>query len=156
VWTTYQISLFNSKAHTKDHVPSNRLDVLIPQKTIFLPNTVSHRKVYYFPPKPHVDARIIISGEHPTLKYPNAPGKSVDNFLGTVDCNLPCATNNVFGLQGRLAQPMGCYLKESDIGNWVVSTKRSEIPDGFALGKLVNKMEYFNPEDDCDLEPYIS
>lgn len=150
--SVYRISLFSQKKRG-DNVP----DVLVPQKTIFLPNTASRRAVYFFHATGKTDARLILGGEAPASKPFFTAAAPIDPFLKFDDRKKPveCATNAVHGLQGRLGQPMGCILRSKDLGDWVVSKKRTEITEGYALGKLFAKMERFNPEDDCDLELYV-
>ncbi|KIJ50943.1 hypothetical protein M422DRAFT_27066 [Sphaerobolus stellatus SS14] len=149
--TVYQIALFSQKKR-QDKLS----DVLVPQKPIFLPNTANRRPVYFFPATGKMDAKMILGGEAPASKPFFTPAVPIDPFLKFKGDNKPeCATNAVHGLQGRLGQPLGCFLRNKDLGDWVISKKRTDIPDGYALGKLFAKMEPFNPEDDCDLELYI-
>ena len=130
------------------------LGVLVPQKAIFLPNTARRREVYYFPPGAgNTDARVIIGSEARARQAQSTDAK--DKFFGIQTEASLCATDDVFGLRGTLSLPIGCYLKEVDLGGWTKSNDLSEIPQDLGIGRLDRRLERFNPDDDCDLEPYI-
>ncbi|KAF8526673.1 hypothetical protein BU17DRAFT_40385 [Hysterangium stoloniferum] len=152
----YRIRLF--RPHTLNHSAPTDTDkddgALVLQKTIFLPNTAQRRQVHYFPPRVgSTAAQIIIGSETPT-KEPLSKGAD-NRFSGFEDEKALCATDNVFGLDGMLSPPIGCYLKPNDIGGWINTNNLSEMPTDVGIGKLDQRVERFNPDDDCDLEPYI-
>jgi hypothetical protein len=129
-------------------------DVLVPQKAIFLPNTARRREVYYFPPGPgNMDARVIMSSE--TRAREPQPTATDDKFFGLPTETSLCATDSVIGLRGMQSLPIGCYLKEADVGSWIKSNNLSELPQDLGIGRLDCRLERFNPDEDCDLEPYI-
>ncbi|KAF8521950.1 hypothetical protein BU17DRAFT_45376 [Hysterangium stoloniferum] len=152
----YRIRLFQS--HTVNHPGPTNMDkgdgALVLQKTIFLPNTASRREVHYFPPRVGSTAVQIIIGSETTTKEPLL--KAADNrFFGFEDETALCATDNVIGLKGILSPPIGCYFKPTDTGGWINANNLSEMPTDLGIGKLDQRLERFNPDDDCDLEPYI-
>ncbi|KAG1840607.1 P-loop containing nucleoside triphosphate hydrolase protein [Suillus subalutaceus] len=59
---------------------------------------------------------------------------------------------------GEFHPPIGCYLDEDSIlGGWIDSHARADILQDHGVGHLdpYMPMESFNPDDDCDLEPFI-
>ena len=129
-------------------------DVLVPQKTTFLPNTARRRPVHFYPQGSGLNARVIIESESKTRNEYSAATDTKFFGLQSEEGNV-CATTVVHGLRGMLSPPIGCYLTENDIGNWAHSKTVTEIPEDLGIGKMDRKLEIFNPEDDCDLEPYI-
>jgi hypothetical protein len=145
----FRIRLFRASAEKNILTLSHDPDVLVPQKVIFLPNTAMRREVYYFPPGAgNADSRVVIGSE--------TRSTADDKVLGLrTEATMLCATEDVIGLRGTLSLPIGCYLKESDLGGWTKSKDLSELPQDLGIGKLDRRLERFNPDDDCDLEPYI-
>ncbi|KAK1236510.1 hypothetical protein PQX77_000239, partial [Marasmius sp. AFHP31] len=123
----YQICLFPNEAKHEDAIWAARDAVLVPKKSIFLPDTVVGREVYFFPSlhSGSTRARILIGSEtRPSLPY---------------------------DLRQQLSPPVGCYIDEDkDIGRWVHSRDRTEIRDDLGIGKLNILRERFDEEDDCD------
>ncbi|KAJ6623171.1 hypothetical protein B0H10DRAFT_825470 [Mycena sp. CBHHK59/15] len=146
----YRIPLFESAKETSGKEPS----VLMPRKLIFLPETAEKREVYYFPPENEsTTARVIISSE--TRGRPLRT-TNIDDQFSKRRKNMLYLANYVFGFQRCLSPPMGCYLNEStDLGGWCKSYDRSKIPEDLGIGQLDRRLEKFDPEDDCDLEPYV-
>lgn len=130
-------------------------DVLVPQKTTFLPNTARRRQVHFYPQGlGNLDARVIIGSES-RPRNENSILSDAKFFGVQTEEGDSCATADVHGLRGMLSPPVGCYLTDSDIGHWVNSKTVTEIPADLGIGRMDRKLEIFNPEDDCDLEPYI-
>ncbi|KAJ7492122.1 hypothetical protein FB451DRAFT_1217062 [Mycena latifolia] len=144
----FRISLFN----TKKVSPVQEHPVLVPRKPIFLPESAQKRRVYYFPPVDKSSAATVIIGSETrghttelTGVDDQLPGRSKDALIYSI--------KHVFGL---LSPPVGCYLREeTDLGGWSKSHDRSELPDDLGIGQLDHRLEKFDPEDDCDLEPYV-
>jgi hypothetical protein len=126
------------------------LPILVPQSVVFLPNTARMRAVHYFPPGGGSTAARVIIGSEPRM-----PPSTTDRFFGSLTPSL-CVTEDVSGLRGSPSLPIGCYLAEADLGDWIASCDRTEIPTDLGIGRLDHRLERFDPEEDCDLEPYIS
>ncbi|KAG6829010.1 hypothetical protein H0H87_012874 [Tephrocybe sp. NHM501043] len=61
----------------------------------------------------------------------------------------------VFRPEKTIAMP-GCFLnEESDLGGWVRSAGTQDVPDSQGDGRLIRPTERFNPEEDCDLRPFL-
>ncbi|KAJ7201264.1 hypothetical protein GGX14DRAFT_524384 [Mycena pura] len=135
----YRIALFRNANSAEDS------QVLVPTEHIFLPETARHRKVYFFPGAPH---KIIVGSEQ------NQSAKQ-DSDGGVEDDELVLMYYGEDLTGETLRPPIGCYLKDSDLGDWVSSTDQSTIPDDLGIGQFDRLMERFNPEDDCILEPYL-
>ncbi|KAJ7492169.1 hypothetical protein FB451DRAFT_519336 [Mycena latifolia] len=153
VLTVFRIPLFSaSKGSAGKECP-----VLVPRKPIFLPQTAESRPVYYFPPDDDDDddraiCRVII-GSETRARVTNAISVD-DQFFGSRKDSISAA--HVFGLLGGLSPPVGCYLNEQvDLGGWGKSFACSHLPTDLGIGQLDRRLEKFDPEDDCDLEPYI-
>ncbi|KAL1645188.1 hypothetical protein SLS58_003893 [Diplodia intermedia] len=62
----------------------------------------------------------------------------------------------VQGLGGRASMPVGVWLREKeDLGGWGRSACGVRLAENRGLGRLDDKVERFDVDDDCDLEPYI-
>ncbi|OMP86801.1 hypothetical protein BK809_0000476 [Diplodia seriata] len=60
------------------------------------------------------------------------------------------------GLGGRAAMPVGVWLREKDdLGGWGRSACGVRLAENRGLGRLDDKVERFDVDGDCDLEPYI-
>jgi hypothetical protein len=154
----YRIRLFQVNTGDKNlnadtaAAQAQGLGVLVPKNPIFLPKTATKREVYYFPPGPgKVDAQIIIGSEAIARE---SQSFTTDDSQTNASTTL-CATGDVIGLGGTSTLPIGCYVKEADLGGWIKSNDLSEIPQDRGVGRLNQRLERFNPDEDCDLEPYI-
>ncbi|KAK7047185.1 hypothetical protein VNI00_006851 [Paramarasmius palmivorus] len=134
-------------------LPSTAVDrnaVLVPKKPIFLPDSASERRVHFFPGNSDSQARIIIGGE---TRQSAVYMSNQTEMLHVIDTP---SRRDVKGLEGMLSPPVGCYVDEqTDLGGWVRSGDRLQVPDDMGIGKLDRRREKFDYEDDCDLEPYI-
>ncbi|KAI5116473.1 hypothetical protein M0805_001636 [Coniferiporia weirii] len=133
VLKVYRISLFDSEGT----VPGDKNSVLRPREIICLPNSAQEREVYFFPPADgDKTARIIIGSEV------SAGGDTEFEETGGVRLNL--------------SPPIGCILHEkNDLGGWISSSDHSDSPKKEGVGRLDRPLEKFNPEEDCDLEPFL-
>jgi hypothetical protein len=138
----YRIRLFNNPDSLDETWAEH--SVLTPTKTVFLPQTASQREVYYFPPaEGSTVARIIVGSDR------SGQG-AVDAQKNDVSACLP---EKVIGLKRRLSPPVVCYLDEKeDLGGWGKSEGISNIPEDLGIGKLDQRRERFDPDDDCDRE----
>ncbi|OAX38625.1 hypothetical protein K503DRAFT_866020 [Rhizopogon vinicolor AM-OR11-026] len=128
--------------------------VLMPRKPVFLPESAQNRQVYYFPSKNGPDghgestARIVIGSETRKQIEEEQGGERGVEF-SAIGCTF-------VGQQGEFSPPIGCYVNEEvDLGGWGKSYDTTEIPVQLGIGSLDHRLERFNPDDDCDLEPYI-
>ncbi|KAJ6543109.1 hypothetical protein B0H19DRAFT_957631, partial [Mycena capillaripes] len=142
--SVFRIPLFGSD---RNESPEMERHVLVPRKPIFLPHTAENRDVYYFPPDgDSTICRVIIGSETRGRKVNET--EVADQFFAA---HGDSSGKYVFGLQSRLAPPVGCYLDEqTDLGGWRKSDKRSELPGDLGIGQLDQRLEKFDPEDDCD------
>ncbi|KAK0504200.1 hypothetical protein EDD18DRAFT_1132392 [Armillaria luteobubalina] len=141
----YRVYLFNpNKGNPDGSVPS----VVVPKEVLVLPDTTQRRKVYFFPPDDdRHPSRVIVGSEI----MPKGEQDEDEESGSTAHYGRDC-----FGLNGSvLSPPIGCYLHKTDLGDWVESQNRSKIPKDQGIGKLDRLLEKFNPQDDCDLEPYL-
>ncbi|KAG1749235.1 hypothetical protein EDB19DRAFT_1942102 [Suillus lakei] len=152
----YRIPLFNTTEETAgEELPP----VWTPRKPFFLPHSASNRAVYYFPPadksdKEKLPARIVIGSDFAALKdiEPNEAEEEYGVLL------MKRVIGHSFGRKGEFHPPVGCYVDEDTIlGGWVDSHARANILQDRGVGHLDPRMpmERFNPDDDCDLEPFI-
>ncbi|KAJ7762426.1 hypothetical protein DFH07DRAFT_411026 [Mycena maculata] len=147
----YRISLFKTGQESSVQEPL----VLVPRKPIFLPESAQERDVYYFPPVgDNVTATVILGSET------RAKTTDIASLLvKTKDDQLPghhkdIALYSIKKVFGHRSPPLGCYLhEEADFNGWCKSHECSELPHD--LGIAPRRLESFDPEDDCDLEPYV-
>ena len=134
----YRIKLFALACSDKQ---VNKLAlVLVPRNTIFLPSTARFREVRFFPAEGAVNARVLIGSEDPMPKSSKGQNDS---------------PAEVIGLGGVLSPPIGVYLTDVDLGGWIPSSDVAPIIEDVGIGRLDQKVERFDRDDDCDLEPYI-
>ncbi|KAJ2913048.1 hypothetical protein MD484_g7364, partial [Candolleomyces efflorescens] len=139
--------------------------VMAPEKTLFMPKTCTHRSVRFFPAiegDAPISARIVVGHEVSVVDdQPKGPQSLVPLF-GThpapeIDTQKPekepSAAPSLF-----FEFPVVCYLdEEKNLGEWVDSMSRTKITENLGIGALdirMEGMEKFNPDDDCELEPY--
>lgn len=151
-----------------------------PRETVFLPSTAAARSVRFFPGTSAVRgnsasataaARVLIGSETLASAKPlahrgrhggNAYDSNFDHHHGDVGGHQADAASDepkfegVQGLEGRAALPVGVYLREKeDLGGWAGSACGVRLPENRGMGRLDDKVERFDVDDDCDLEPYI-
>ncbi|KAG6906977.1 hypothetical protein DXG01_011142 [Tephrocybe rancida] len=96
-----------------------------PEKTIAMPGTSLRRNVHFFP----------------------------SSQEGNDCARLILGPHSVYP---RHLPPIGCFLNEEiDLGGWVRSAGTQHVPDAQGDGQLIRPMERFNPEEDCDLRPFL-
>ncbi|TFK33930.1 hypothetical protein BDQ12DRAFT_727356 [Crucibulum laeve] len=151
----YCIPLFPT---TKGCSAANDDLVLSPRNLIFLPETAENRTVYYFPPNSGSKdeksslGRLIIGGETLVKSITFTETDEPETW----DFYVKDLSEQTANLEpGEFCPPVGCYVSEEDLGGWEKSKDRKEIPPQMGIGFLDRRLEKFNPEDDCDLEPYI-
>ncbi|THU77217.1 hypothetical protein K435DRAFT_974075 [Dendrothele bispora CBS 962.96] len=141
----YRINLFNPNKGDYDGINPS---VLVPREMILLPDTAQKRKVYFFPSQSNSSNRILIGSEVEAL---------VRNENTQDDREIKIYLGENFGVEGRiLSPPIGCYVTNADLGEWVETTDQSKLPEDLGIGQFNRHLrEQFNPEDDCDLEPLL-
>ncbi|KAF7302928.1 hypothetical protein MKEN_01255200 [Mycena kentingensis (nom. inval.)] len=145
-----RISLFREDRTTSAFTGDS---VTVPRKPIFLPESATRRSVYYFPSHGRDSQATVILGSES-----RAPDGAK---TATVDDQLPGKNDNtsMYSIKDTLglrSSPMGCYLRETkDFGGWCRSQDVSKLPEDLGIAQLDHRLEKFDPEDDCDLEPYI-
>jgi hypothetical protein len=73
---------------------------------------------------------------------------------GIVDGWVP-RPDAIKGLPRSSLLPLGFYFHDTDVGGWVRSEDVLHLPEDKGVGRLDHKVERFDVEEDCDLEPYI-
>ncbi|KAI0046457.1 hypothetical protein FA95DRAFT_1371839 [Auriscalpium vulgare] len=126
-------------------------NVLVPKNTTFLPDTAAAREVHFVPPADGRQACVIVGSESRTgnIAFINLPSQPEMQLAAEVTDAMTGGDR-----RGMLSPPVGCYLKDEDLGEWV----RSEdvpVPKGRGVCKLDRRKEKFDPDDDCDVEPYL-
>lgn len=151
----YRIPLFSTtEEKTEDQQP-----VWTPKKPFFLPYSAINRAVHYLPPavnksgKEQLPARIIIGSGFTALKdiEPNEAEEEYGALL------VKRVIEHSFR-GGEFYPPVGCHVDEdTNLGGWVDSHARANILQDRGVGHLDPRIpvEHFNPDDDCDLEPFI-
>lgn len=132
--------------------------VLVPRDYIFLPYTAHHREICYFPDQSGGNGATILIGSET-----KAPTMSLTKAFEAATCQdvregafWEPKYVGVQGLEGSAALPIGFYLKdEQEFGGWVRSEDVMTVPEDKGVGRLDGKVERFDVEEDCDLEPYI-
>ncbi|KAJ7762397.1 hypothetical protein DFH07DRAFT_814247 [Mycena maculata] len=150
-----RIALFKT---AQDSSPVQEPSVLVPRKPIFLPESAQEREVYYFPPVGDSKAATVILGSETRTSTMDV---TVAPLVDAVDDQLPgrpkeIALYSIKKVFGHRSPPLGCYLREeTDFGGWCKCRDRSKLPDDLGIAQLDRRLERFDPEDDCDLEPYV-
>ncbi|KZV97814.1 hypothetical protein EXIGLDRAFT_729613 [Exidia glandulosa HHB12029] len=128
-FTVYSIPLLRAADKTRG--------VLVPTEKVFLPDNAPHRAVFFSPGASDDSPAFIVLGSEP-----REPTND--------DALFATATH-----RGVLAPPICCLLdQDRDLGNWVPANGvRMPMPHG--VGKLDQRREKFDPQDDCDVAPYI-
>lgn len=153
----YRIPLFST---TEEKAEENLQAVWTPRKPFFLPHSANNRAVYYFPPaenksgKEQLPARILIGSDFTAVRdiEPNEAEEDYNVLL------VKRVIDHSVGRRGEFRPPIGCYVDEdTNLGGWVESHARANILQDRGVGHLDPRMpvERFNPDDDCDLEPFI-
>ncbi|KAL2835297.1 hypothetical protein BDW59DRAFT_177241 [Aspergillus cavernicola] len=148
--------------------------VLVPREKIFLPATAATREVRFFhsDPEPsttngdnnkdkhkgtmHVlmgseirSSRVLL-GEGNPVAHSDEGGFKVEGTAWIPQIEA------VRGVEGSVSMPAGLYLSSAeDFGGWVRSADIVDVPADSGVGQLDLKVERFDIEEDCDLEPYI-
>ncbi|KAJ7349860.1 hypothetical protein DFH08DRAFT_742347 [Mycena albidolilacea] len=143
-----RISLFDigKLATAREHL------VLMPRKPVFLPESAGRRKVYFFPPLGDRTAAMVVLGSET---------RGAATRLISVDDQLSGGRRDVSMYEikytlGLRSPPLGCYLREeTDFGGWTKCYDLSKLPEDLGIAQLDRRIEKFDPEDDCDLEPYV-
>ncbi|KAJ2934084.1 hypothetical protein H1R20_g2986, partial [Candolleomyces eurysporus] len=165
----YRVPLFSEVEATNANEDENGTScddsqpVMTPEKTVFMPKTCTHRSVRFFPAVDGdvpVSARIVVGHEVSVVEDQIKAHQSLGLLFGThptIDAQKPkeepTLTSSLF-----FEFPVVCYLdEEKSLGDWVDSMSRTKITENLGIGALdvrMEGMEKFNPEDDCELEPY--
>ncbi|CAK5262530.1 unnamed protein product [Mycena citricolor] len=155
-----RLSLFPVAEHVAAPVV-RRCPVLIPRKPIFLPDSAQRRRVSFFPPSDgSTTAKIIVGSDSrgraaqilQQLRNPTAPD---DQIPGKGDKKSSASLYSVKHLFKGI-QPVGCLVdEEADLGGWRTCHNCCDLPDDLGIAHLDDRLERFDPNDDCDLEPYI-
>ncbi|KAJ7266958.1 hypothetical protein B0H12DRAFT_1098958 [Mycena haematopus] len=143
-----RISLFDvGKLPTREHC------VLMPREPFFLPQSAWRRKVHFFPPDgDDMDAIIIIGSETRTGSTDVHSAAADDQLSGKQKDDSMYSIKSTLGIR---SPPVGCYLRDTDFGGWSECLAPSNLPDDLGIGQFDQRLEKFDPDDDCDLEPYI-
>ncbi|KIJ62331.1 hypothetical protein HYDPIDRAFT_189153 [Hydnomerulius pinastri MD-312] len=149
----YRVPLFSNGKAAK--IEGDEQAVERPGETFFLPETAAKRNVYYFPRMEGIDgsnelpARIIVGPG-------NAEFLEETQVTDEEECPIHAARHFVTGV--KPCPPTCCYVNEDELGGWVDSHTRTKIQEQRGVGILDVRMEgveRFDPDEDCDLEPYI-
>ncbi|KAJ6601314.1 hypothetical protein DFH09DRAFT_1127428 [Mycena vulgaris] len=145
-----RISLFDTGKASSVQEPS----VWVPRKPIFLPESALKRPVHYFPPVGKSTTSTVIIESETRLGERTEYAPRVDDQLPGRHRDL--LLYSIRHILGQISPPVGCYLREeTDLGGWSKSHDRSTLPDDLGIGQLDHRLEKFDAEDDCDLEPYV-
>ncbi|TFK72378.1 hypothetical protein BDN72DRAFT_836341 [Pluteus cervinus] len=129
-----------------DGPPGSQPSIHVPSKPTFLPDTAVKREVFFFPPAgSKKTACIVVGGETrmQAIKMEKDPELQVDKTLSPI-----------IDMQGALSPPVGCFVDvKKDMSGWARAEDVPRISKG--IGKLDSHREKFDPEDDCDVEPYF-
>ncbi|PVF92590.1 hypothetical protein CPB86DRAFT_176028 [Serendipita vermifera] len=151
----YRVQLFPGKSTGNTE---GTQEVLTPRKPIFLPASARYRRVYYFPSdkgaaNDNALGCIIVGGEARTKQ-------TISEMMEFESDKRPDPKEGVtighaYDLQNDAVPPIGCYVHERELGGWRRTSERADIPKYMGAGCLSHRLEKFNPQDDCDLEPYF-
>ncbi|KAJ7606848.1 hypothetical protein FB45DRAFT_949292 [Roridomyces roridus] len=145
----FRISLFKPQ-------DSGQEPVVVPRKPIFMPESAEQRHIYYFPAVGNSKFASVILGSETkgsAMDVSDVPVDDQYHYSKDLKFRALYALKKVFG---RRSPPFGCYLREeTDLGGWAKCHERSQLPDDLGIGQLDRRLEKFDPEDDCDLEPYV-
>ncbi|CZR51156.1 uncharacterized protein PAC_01031 [Phialocephala subalpina] len=126
--------------------------VMVSKNEIFLPDSARVRSVQYFPPDeetPSIARKgTILIGSLNSIKDRRIKEMWVyDTDTAHLD-ELPDVTS----------PPIGLFVTEEDLGGWITEEGRiAELEKGRGRGGgLERKIEKFDAEDDCDIEPYLN
>ncbi|KAL4784384.1 hypothetical protein BJX76DRAFT_367696 [Aspergillus varians] len=145
--------------------------VLTPRNRIFLPATAETREVRFFPSKANLSTEESKGGETSHVLIgsqirsssvllgeqtsDSAHGDDKGGFQARGTAWIP-QTEAIRGVEGSVSMPAGFYLSsDEDFGGWVTSNDIVDIAADRGVGQLDLKVERFDVEEDCDLEPYI-
>ncbi|KAF7302531.1 hypothetical protein HMN09_00887500 [Mycena chlorophos] len=128
--------------------------ISVPRKPILLPESATRRAVHFFPARDSDPAILLLGSESRGETHPN-DGRIDDQLPGKQNQNA-ASIYSIKNTMGLRSSPIGCYLKEEgDFGGWCKSQDASKLPNDLGIGQLDHRLEKFDPEDDCDLEPYF-
>ncbi|KKK13017.1 hypothetical protein ARAM_001867 [Aspergillus rambellii] len=139
--------------------------VLVPREKIFLPKTAEIREVRFFRSEPesassdgHGAMRVLMGSEtrcSRVLLGEPSPHGNEGGFQSTGAAWVP-HSEALKGVEGRVSLPAGfCLASDEDFGGWVRSDDIADVPPDRGIGQLDLKVERFDVEEDCDVEPYI-
>ena len=122
--------------------------VVVPQLPVMLPLSATRRQVYYLPPGGSAVRGMVLMGGYGG--YCQVQLKA----CSTKATRLGMGDN---GSQKVLPYPcpsVGFYIDTQDFGGWGAAREKIVVDseERFRDGKLVRKMEFFNSEEDIDLE----
>ncbi|KAL3479827.1 hypothetical protein BJX99DRAFT_255263 [Aspergillus californicus] len=150
--------------------------VLVPREQIFLPATAETREVRFFGPQLETSApaaaggsdsesqdergmRVLIGSQirssHVLLGEGTSAHTEDGGFQVAGTAWIP-QSEAIKGVEGSVSMPAGFWISsEDDFGGWVRSQDIVDLPPDRGVGRLDLKIERFDVEEDCDLEPYI-
>ncbi|KAE8447852.1 hypothetical protein EG329_010081 [Mollisiaceae sp. DMI_Dod_QoI] len=125
--------------------------VTVPKNEIFLPDSARVREVQYFPPDDGTsqvgrEGTILIG----SLNY--VKDRRIKEMLAYDE-----DTVHIDRLPNITSPPIGLFVTEEDLGGWITEEGRiAELEKGRGRnGGLERKIERFDADDDCDIEPYL-
>jgi len=129
---------------TGDGCPSEQ-NVLVPMKKTLLPDSAALRDVYFVPLSNDCNgASMVIVGSETRAK-----AALVEDLI---QLELPDETSES-PKRRTLGPSIGAILQAEDIGGWI-GAEGISVPLGRSMGILDMRKEKFDPDDDCDAEPY--
>lgn len=131
--------------------------ITVNYEPVFLPATAEARAVRFFPGGDGgARSRVLIGSEllMPVRPRVRVVGEWGDDACGEGGDEEP-KFEGVQMLQGRASLPVGVFLGEEDLGRWVDSAQARPVVEDRGVGRLDDKVERFDVDTDCDLEPYI-
>ncbi|KAL4914739.1 hypothetical protein BDW62DRAFT_189997 [Aspergillus aurantiobrunneus] len=141
--------------------------ILIPRERVFLPATAETREVRFFPSPPARESpkegpmRVLIGSQIRSSRVllgedtANSEHNGEEGGFQAAGTAWIPQIEAVRGVEGSVSMPAGFYLSSEDFGGWVKSHDIVEVPPDRGVGQLDLKVERFDVEEDCDLEPYI-
>jgi hypothetical protein len=149
----YRISLFRSESQ----LPS----VTVPRLVITLPLSATARQIHYLPPSGTRKKGMVLMSTNGNRSC-KVQLRSCSSSSGSASAHRGMGDHPQKATRLPPSPPIGIYLdEEMDLGGWVApvlmldreSRRNSNLQKrGTQEGKLVRKVEYFNWEDDVDLE----
>ncbi|KAL4998078.1 hypothetical protein BDV10DRAFT_185687 [Aspergillus recurvatus] len=176
--STKELTVFKIKLFPPHDGEESEGPVLVPRESVFLPATAKTREVRFFPSlsgsnlseseskyKDKGPMRVLIGsqirssrvllGEGPSTSNPDSAHNGEGGFQVDGTAWIP-QSEAVRGVEGSVSMPVGFYIpSERDFGGWIKSDDIVDVPADRGVGRLDSKVERFDVEEDCDLEPYI-